>query len=695
MKGDSVFKKIIYSSGFQAAFPAGLIMLFLTLPVSKYTLSIEPGDNWNGQFLYSDINSDSISETVYTGKGLPYDFVSVKNYDQHFYDQWNLLDSVNPLLSDISFGNYDHDKYQEIYIFTHKQDSLFLNVNEMLDPHGTKMDRIFITNIGFINGVVTSTVYPIGFFDENGDGKDEFYFGITTGFRSDPRRLYYYDLANNKLKSSQFTGMICLNPEMCDVKGDKRPEFFGMMSACGNFGHNVPFSDSSTWFMIFNDSLKFEFPPKEFHGYVNSLETKPYQNGSFRGYVLSHVPMGVDSTVLKPQVMIFTYDGKLVRSKLYSDLGLSGIVQLFVINSDNKDKIYLLKDKFLELNDNLEVVRSVALPFKSKLLTYKVDINGDGENEFLFYSDAEEKIAIYNSDLRKLTESKFKAPDLKWKFSDYLSKDHEHKLYVTSGNKGYFLTIKVNKLFYLGYMVYPGIYFLFLLFILLIKRINTLQVVQKESLNRRLVTLQLQGIKSQLDPHFTFNTLNSISSMIYQEDRKLAYDYMNKFTLLLRSLINDAERIYRSLGEELEFVTTYLDLEKLRFGDKFNYEIKVGDDISRLEQVPKLVLQTFAENAIKHGIMSCKDGGILKIKAEKNLDYLVLSIEDNGIGRVKAEGLSLSTGKGLKLTKEFYDILNQINKKPIKYTIIDLHNGNGMSTGTRVEVWVPVFENDQ
>jgi LytS/YehU family sensor histidine kinase len=202
--------------------------------------------------------------------------------------------------------------------------------------------------------------------------------------------------------------------------------------------------------------------------------------------------------------------------------------------------------------------------------------------------------------------------------------------------------------------------------------------------------MQLQGIKSQLDPHFTFNTLNSIASLIYLEDRQLAYDYMNKFTHLLRSLINDAEKIYRTLGEELEFVTTYLDLEKLRFGEKFNYDIIIGENISQQELVPKLVLQTFAENAIKHGIMPCKDMGILKIMAEKSDDYLVLTVQDNGIGRVKAEGQSHSTGKGLKLTGEFYDILNQINKRPIKHTIIDLHNKNGDPAGTRVEVWVPL-----
>jgi sensor histidine kinase YesM len=165
---------------------------------------------------------------------------------------------------------------------------------------------------------------------------------------------------------------------------------------------------------------------------------------------------------------------------------------------------------------------------------------------------------------------------------------------------------------------------------------------------------------------------------------------MNKFTHLLRGLINDAERIYRSLGEELEFVTTYLDLEKLRFGDKCAYQISIGEGVTRQEQVPKLVLHTFAENAIKHGIMSRAEGGVLKIKAERNRDYLVLSIEDNGIGRSKAEGLSNSTGKGLRLTGEFYDILNQINKKPIKHLIIDLHNEKGESVGTRAEVWVPV-----
>jgi two-component sensor histidine kinase len=685
-----VLKKIIYSSGFLAAIPALLIMVFLHPLISKYTLSIEPEGIYAGQHWYSDLNSDSISETIYTSKGLPYFFVGVKDYNNHFYDQWNLYDSLNTNISDVFFSDYDHNHMKEVYIFTHNRDSLFLNMNEILLPHGKRIDRVFISKIGFINGQVTSILSPVGFYDENGDGKDELYFEISTGFRSDPRRIYYFDFVSRILKSSPFTGIICMNPKMIDINGDKRPEIFGTMSACGNFGRSVPYSDSSTWFMVFNDRLQFEFPPVEFPGYVNGLEINGFKNDSFKGYVLSHIPQGVDTSVLKPQIIISSSNGKFITHRLYSDFGLSGYIRSFVVESDKTDKIYLLSDKFLELNGKLELIRTVDLPFHSQILTFQMDLNGEGTDEFLLYSEAEEKLVVYSSALRKLTENRFKTSDPLWKFSHYRSKDHEYKAFFTAGFSGYFLSLKSNKLYFLGYLFYPGIYSLIFLFIILIKRINTLQIVQKESLNRRLVTLQLQGIKSQLDPHFTFNTLNSIASLVYLEDRELAYDYMNKFTQLLRGLINDAERIYRSLSEELEFVTTYLDLEKLRFGDRFNFEIFIDSDVNQREQVPKLVLHTFAENAIKHGLMSRPEGGFLKIKAVRDNNYLILSVEDNGIGRAKAEGQSTSTGKGLRLTGEFYDILNQINKKPIKHFIIDLYNDNGDSIGTRVEVWVPV-----
>jgi two-component sensor histidine kinase len=691
MRGGSIVKKIIYSSAFHAAIPAILIMLFLPPLGSKYKLSVEPVDKNSSQNVYEDLNSDSISEIIRSGKGVPYFNILIMDNDIRIYDQWNLPDSIDPDLSDFFFGNFDHDRYKEIYIFTYKNDSLFLNINEFFDPEGIKSNHIYIAKIKVINKKVTSIVFPAGFYDTNGDGKDELFFSIQTGFGVEPRRLYSYDIVSRRLKSSELTGVMFQFPKMVDVDGDGRPEIFGLIGAGGNSKTWYPYSDWSGWLLIFNDSLNFKFPPMEFPGLTSRLETEAYSQSGFKGYLVSYTTESADTSVLKPRIMLFSSERKIIRERLFSDLGLTNFSNIAVLNNKNKDRIYLFGSVFLELNDKFEIVNEIKSPFNSHYRFYHVDINFDGEEELIFYSVDEEKLAVYDTDLRKLADTKLKGSENIFRFSLYSSKKHGDRLFLNAGSgNGYFMNIKRNRYFYFGYLAYPGIYIVVLLFIILIKRINTLQVVQKESLNRRLVTLQLQGIKSQLDPHFIFNTLNSIASLIYLEDRQLAYDFMNKFTQLLRGLTNDAERIYRSLSEELLFVTTYLELEKLRFGDKFNYEIIIGDSVSQKEQVPKLVLHTFAENAIKHGIMSRAEGGILKISAYLEKDYLVLSIEDNGIGREKAEGQSTSTGKGLKLAGEFYDILNQINKKPIKHFIIDLYNESGEAVGTRVEVWVPL-----
>jgi hypothetical protein len=690
MKLPYLLKKIITTSWFLAFVPAILIMVFFPKLGSKYKLVVEPSIKNTGQFVYTDLNSDGISEMVSAGKSDPYYYIVAQNIDGLFYDQWNLKDVMDPNISDFFIGNYDHDKSEEIYVFSHKKDSLFLNINEILDPAGTRMESIFITTIGFMNGEVASVLKPVGFFDEDGDGLDELYFDINSSYQLGPRKIYCFDLVHKTLKSSQFSGSVFLDPEMTDSDGDQRIEIYGSMSASGNYNANIPYSDSSTWLMIFNDKLNFEFPPVEFPGFANGLEVSPYESDTLKGYVVSHWTSAADTTLFKSRIMVFSKEGKLLRYRLFSEYGNIRFIHLFVNNNFRPNKIYILADDFIELNNKLDLVRTIKLPFKSKIYSYQADLNNDGEEEFLLYFDVEGKLVVYSSDLHKLTESDFKPPEPIWNFSKYFSKDKEYKLFLSSGDYGYFLKLMKNNYYYLGYLAYPCIYLLLVILISGINRINTIQVQQKEKLKQRLLTLQLQSIKSQLDPHFTFNTLNSIASLIYLEDKETAYDYMNKFTQLLRGMINDAERVYRSLGEELDFVKTYLDLEKLRFGDKFNYEFQIGKEISYKEKVPKLVLQTFAENAIKHGIMSRTDGGVIKIIIDKIGDNLKLTIEDNGIGRERAAGLSTSTGKGLRLTGEFYDILNQLNKKPITHTFIDLYNESGVPSGTRVDVLVPL-----
>lgn len=690
MKREPIFGKIFYSPWFLASLPAIIIMLFLPPIGLRNTLVIEERGVLFNRDVYTDLNSDSITEIVRTGKGDPYYHILILDNNLRIYDQWNLKDTLDPGLSNVFFGNCDNDRFSEIYIFSYKDDSVFLNVNEFFDPQGIKYDRAFITTVRIVNNTITSTVFPAGFFDVNGDGYKELYFTIATGFGLEPRLVYYFDILKKKLKTGPFTGVNCQITKSADIDGDNKPEIFGLMSANGNYKVHTPYSDLSTWFMVFDEELNLEFPPAEFPGLTNKLEINSYSVNDFRGYVLNHITNTADTTVMEPQIMVFSVDGKKLRELIYKDLGFNLNVIVNILPGKVGDRIFIFEKDIIELDENLKLINRIESPLKPVYYSYAVDIDIDGEKEFFLYSEMEEKVVVVNASLQILAETKLKTSGYNLMFSNMISDNGGQKLFVASSDNAWFIDLKKNNLFYLGYLAYPGIYLLLVLFIDGINRINTYKIRQRESLKQRLLTLQLQGIKSQLDPHFTFNALNSIASLIYLDDRQSAYDNMNKFTRLLRSMLNDADRIYRSLGEEIDFVTTYLDLEKLRFGDKFNFRIEVSDEVSQKEQVPKLVLQTFAENAIKHGLMPCTEGGILKITAAREDNYLKLTIEDNGVGREKSSGKSTSTGKGLKLTGEFYDILNQLNKQAILHKLTDLFDANGVPAGTRVDVWVPL-----
>jgi hypothetical protein len=685
-----IFRKIFISSWFLALIPALVISYYLPPLGLSHKLDVENLSKDYSTLRFADIDSDGITESFKSGKGFPFYHILVMDNDQNIHDQWNFKDTLYTELSDYFFGNYDNDKYKEIYAFTYKDDSLFLNINEFLDPAGLKSDRLFITKIGIVNKTITSNVNFAGFYDVTGDGYKELYFTIQTGFGLEPRLVYYYDIVLKKLKSGEFMGVTCQLPEFFDADGDMKPEIFGFMGASGNYKTPIPYTDRSTWFMVYNDNLELEFPPVEFPGLTNRLEINSYIHNGIRNYLLFHYTSSADTGVLKPRLMIYSTDGKLIRERPLSDFGFGKYTAVRVLSNEICDGIFVFDKDFIELDSNLEIISKVKSPFDSNYFTYAEDIDYDGTKEFLIYSENEQKLFVYSRSFKKIAEASLKLIGWSMKFSTSVDKDGRKKISIGSGDENYLVKLEKNKMYYMGYLLYPGNYLLCLFFILLVKRINTFQVVERESLKQRLVTLQLRGIKAQLDPHFTFNTLNSVASLIYLDDRHAAYDYMNKFTQMLRVMLNDAERIYRSLGEEIEFVATYLDLEKLRFSDKFNYFIEIGEGISKKEQVPKLVLQTFAENAIKHGLMPCANGGVLKIKADIEKGYLKLTIEDNGVGREKAQGISTSTGKGLKLTSEFYEILNQLNNKKIKHIITDLYSETGLAAGTRVEVWVPL-----
>ena len=231
----------------------------------------------------------------------------------------------------------------------------------------------------------------------------------------------------------------------------------------------------------------------------------------------------------------------------------------------------------------------------------------------------------------------------------------------------------------------------------MLEELNRRLEEQKEEISGMNTLLQLKALRAQMNPHFIFNCMSSIQECILTGRLDAANAYLTKLSKLLRMVLLHADDESISLEKELQMLKLYLDLESLRLKDGFRYEIKVDEDIFPEEvQVPTLILQPFAENAIWHGLLSKPDDRELRISIQAKNDVLDCVVEDNGIGRAKAYELKAATknhqSKGMELIRKRLDILRSKTQQPkTGYTITDIHNGSVEAAGTRVEIILPLL----
>ncbi|MBJ2176089.1 histidine kinase [Aureibaculum sp. A20] len=200
--------------------------------------------------------------------------------------------------------------------------------------------------------------------------------------------------------------------------------------------------------------------------------------------------------------------------------------------------------------------------------------------------------------------------------------------------------------------------------------------------------LALKSLRTQMNPHFIFNALNSVNSFISQNDERTANRYLTDFSTLMRSVLNNSEEDFIPLENEIELLELYLKLEHSRFKDKFDYELNVDAAIDRGQfQIPPMLLQPYVENAVWHGLRYKKEKGFLKVSLDKiDEETIKIEIADNGIGRVKSKALKTEhqkkqKSKGMQNIKQRIQILNQMYKDKVDVFIEDMHEDK---TGTKV-----------
>ena len=232
---------------------------------------------------------------------------------------------------------------------------------------------------------------------------------------------------------------------------------------------------------------------------------------------------------------------------------------------------------------------------------------------------------------------------------------------------------------------------LFLGSILLLFRYYVLRLKKRAAINTQFAELELNALQSQMSPHFMFNTMNSLQYLVASGKTDEADKYISKFATVLRKYLEISRSKFVPLVEEIAVTTLYLELETLRFGDRFSFSI--DNELSQKEYnhlVPATLIQPFVENALVHGLFHKKGSGRIEIKLYSIGDYIHIDIIDNGIGRVEAETRKkqrsvVHESRGQEIIEDRLALIKKLDNFQITYSITDLYDEK-VSLGTKVSI---------
>ena len=317
-------------------------------------------------------------------------------------------------------------------------------------------------------------------------------------------------------------------------------------------------------------------------------------------------------------------------------------------------------------------------------------LKGDFKNAF----EIQEKFLIlkdtlYSNDLvERVSEMQVKyETEKKEKEIEILARDKEIQ------------NLKIKKQSVQLYFLIAFIILVVIISILVFSKVKLKQKQVRAELEKKNLETEKRLLRSQMNPHFIFNSMNSIQSFISGNDSLTAMTYLSKFAQLMRNILDNSRKSLIALSDEINTLELYVELERIRFNKKFDYKFEVDPELPvEAIFIPPMLIQPFVENSIKHGFTGIKDGGLLKITFNLNKQLITCIVQDNGIGRDKAMAIVRENKKGhrslgMQLTQERLDSLSKLTNQEVKYNIIDLVNDTGESKGTEVRISLP-YEKD-
>lgn len=671
---------------------------FRTTPMKLETVFIERlGKGFKVQF--ADMDGDGVDEMVkgqWTSSIGLYG-IQVALANGSLVDQWNIKMDPDDSHPYFFTGDYNEDNLNEIFCVYTRDDQIFMDIIFPYDDSKSReYSQIFVDTIKNIP-LHFSNIYsskPI-FADLTGDGKNEIIFSVIGQYKTYyPRKLYALNLETRQfIKSEQFNNMI--NQLFVFNKGANGDILItGMCGSSDNNqpGYDFPLSDSCGWLMIFDKNLELIDPsPPMFPGKMGRVEVFTVEEDSgteLIGYATNIEKKANDVTVFKT-TNLSEIDSVGSIPIFDNKIGF----QIFEIWNNNVRSFVGLSGhgRLLFLDDNLSLIRTKKLDGIYNL--YKPHYFEQNGNALLVLKEqGRSRIRIFSHTGRELVDQDLQLSENAWNYgsSNYLGENYMTIL-SNGGEEVRYYSYETNYWHYLKWFGFGGIIFSLYLFSWFTLYLQKRSARKYQKIIIKMRKLELATIKSQLDPHFAFNSLNVLSYLSSVGDNQGIEKFTHHFSKMFRRQLEGSDKPSIQLCEELDFVQHYMELQKLRFDIPIHFDIDIATGVNMNLQIPKMMIHTHIENAIKHGLIPVQ-GGEIKIWIQMAKKNTIIKIIDNGVGRTSEsnspneESSTLSSGKGLKVLNQLYDLFYQLYKVKIHQKIIDLKDKDGNPSGTEIRI---------
>ncbi len=218
----------------------------------------------------------------------------------------------------------------------------------------------------------------------------------------------------------------------------------------------------------------------------------------------------------------------------------------------------------------------------------------------------------------------------------------------------------------------------------------------KTVFSKKVAEIEMKALRAQMNPHFIFNCLNSINRYIVKSDHVTASKYLTRFAKLIRLILDNSIADIASLDKEIQLIQLYLEMEQLRYDNKFTYSIETAEILLPENMtIPSMLIQPYAENAIWHGLMHKQGNGHIYIRFKLyQANILLVEVEDDGIGRqmsaeLKSKNALKNKSYGMQITGDRIAIVNQLHNIQASVTVADLLNEEGLAAGTKISILIP------